>query len=87
VEITGLHRYLFKRWKETLGGLFGLTDRVMFNESVQSVPLSRCQFAELQTDLAHNDPAETKLAFYLKIGNNFKGYFIQIKTLIAQNDF
>ena len=88
MEITGLHRYLFKRWKETSWGeLFGLTDRVMLNESIQSAPLSRCQFSEFQPDLAHVDPAKTKLAFYFKIGNYFKGHFIQIKTPVAENDF
>ena len=29
-------------------GLFGLTDRVMLNESIQSVPLLRCQYPEFQ---------------------------------------
>ena len=68
-------------------GLFGLADRMMLDESLQSVPLSRSQFPELQSDLAHMDRAKTILAFYLKIGNYFKGHFIQIKSPVAENDF
>ena len=72
---------------DPFGGLFGLAGRVMLNESIQPLPLSRCQFPELQSDLAHMDSAKTKLAFYLKIGNYFKGHIIQIKTPVAENNF
>jgi hypothetical protein len=59
----------------------------MLDESLQTVPLSRCQIPELQSDLSHVDRAKTKLAFYLKIGNYFKRYFIQIKAPVTENDF